>query len=271
MLISEKNIVLIGGGTMAEAIIKGLLTSRVTSPKRITVSELNPDRRSWINEEYGIQVTQPESLDLAPAHIIILAVKPDVLYSVLKRICMSVVPGQLVISVAAGVPLGVVEQALNPAVSVVRVMPNAPAIVQRGMIAVSRGRQATDAEVLLTRSIFSTIGLVMDIDEEHMDIFTVISGSGPAYVFYLMEAMIAAAAQHGLPPARILTIVAETIRGTGELVARIHENPQTMRERLVLPGGPTEAALATLEAGDVKTVIMRAIDTAVTRVRQQNE
>jgi pyrroline-5-carboxylate reductase len=265
MQLSEKNILFIGGGTMAEAIIKGLLTTHVTPPGMITVSDVDQNRLSWLHEEYRINTTTPETLDVTRARIIILSVKPDVLPEVLDTLSADITTSQTVISIAAGVATSEIEGRLKDNVAVVRVMPNIPAVVQSGMIAIARGASATDADVLYVRVLFSTVGLVMDIDEKLMDVFTVVSGSGPAYIFYLMEAMIAAATNHGMSKAQALSVVAAATRGAGEMIVRTHQQPQQLREQSILPGGPTEAAISVFDDNDLKSVIMHAIDAAIQR------
>jgi pyrroline-5-carboxylate reductase len=268
MQVSEKNILFVGGGTMAEAIVKGMLTTHITPPGRITVSDADANRLSWIHEEYRINTAKPDTINVGDAHAIILSVKPDMLPEVLETLSPDISPAQTVISIAMGVPIRDIESRLKDKVAVVRVMPNTPAIVQRGMIAIARGTAATEADVLFTRAIFSTIGLVIDIDEKLMDVFTAVSGSGPAYVFYFMEGMIAAAANHGMSKTQALSIVAETIRGAGEMIARTHEQPHQLREHVTLPDGPTKAAIDVFENNDLKSVVMHAIDAAIQRCNE---
>jgi len=262
---SEKNILFIGGGTMAEAIIKGLLTTHITPPDMITVSDVNESRLSWLHEEYNINTTMPDALDVTRARVIILSVKPEVLPEVLDTIRPEITLAQTVVSIAMGISISEIESKLNENVSVVRVTPNIPAVVQHGMIAVSRGTAATDADVLFVRDLFSTVGLVMDIDEKLMDVFTVVSGSGPAYVFYFMEGIIAAAINHGMSKSQALTVVSETFRGAGEMIIRTHQKPRQLRTQSTLPGGPTESAISIFDEHDLKTVVMHAIDAAIQR------
>lgn len=268
MQVSEKNILFVGGGTMAEAIVKGMLTTHITPPSRITVSDVNADRLSWIHEEYRINTATPDTIDVRNAHAIILSVNPEVIPEVLDTLSPDISPAQTVISIVMGVPIRDIERRLKNKVAVLRVMPNTPAIVQRGMIAVARGAAATEADVLFARAIFSTVGLVIDIDENLMDVFTAVSGSGPAYVFYFMEGMIAAAANHGMSRTQALSVVAETIRGAGEMIARTHEQPHQLREQVTLPDGPTKAAIDVFESHDLKSVVMHAVDAAVQRCNE---
>jgi pyrroline-5-carboxylate reductase len=268
MQITEKNILFIGGGTMAEALIKGLLTSHITSPEKITVSDVNESRLSWLHEEYRINTTVPEKLDVTRARIIILSVKPEVLPAVVDGISADITPGQIVISIAIGVSTSEIEKKLKDTVAVVRVMPNIPAVVQRGMIAIARGSFATEADTLYVRVLFSTVGMVMDIDETLMDTFTVVSGSGPAYVFYLMEGMITAAEKHGMSKTQALSVVAEVIRGAGEMIVRTHQQPAQLRVQSTMPGGPTDEAIRIFKEHDLNAVVIHAVDAAIKRCRE---
>ena len=268
MSVTTKRIAFIGAGNMAEALIKGMLVSKVISAKRIIAADVNAARLSWIHDEYGIKTESSNQRAAKWADIVVFAVKPQVLPEVLENIAPSLGPGKTVISIAAGVPTERIERALPKKTPVIRAMPNTPALVQRGVSAIAKGAFATRTHARLAREIFHSVGIVIQIEEKLMDAMTAVSGSGPAYAFLLMEAMMKAAVAHGLPREDALNIVAETVRGAGELVARTHQSPEKLRQRVTSPGGTTEAAIKVFQQKKLDATVAQAINAAVKRSRE---
>jgi len=180
-------------------------------------------------------------------------------------------PRQLVLSIAAGIPSGLIETFFTAHVPVVRVMPNTPALVGAGAAGVAAGRWAKPAHLKTAEQILSTVGLVVRVPEEAMDAVTAVSGSGPAYVFYVAEAMKEAALGLGLPPATADALVRQTILGAGRLLSSSAEEPQELRRRVTSPGGTTEAALGILEDGQLKSLFAKALTRAAERSKELSQ
>ena len=264
MSITGKHIAFVGAGNMAEALIKGLLQSKIVKAKQITASDVNKKRLRWLKEEYCIRTSSSNTDAIEKSDIILLAVKPQVLPELLVDISEKLA-GKLVISIAAGITISKIENALPKNTPVIRVMPNTPALVQRGAAAISCGKSAKKNHAVMAMDIFRSVGFAIQVDEKFMDIITAISGSGPAYVFYLMEAMIKQAVKGGIEPAEALHLVAETVRGAGELVDRTSRSPADLRKCVTSPGGTTEAALKVMKEHDFLGIVSDAISAAVKR------
>ncbi len=264
MSITGKKIAFIGAGNMAEALINGLLSSKIVSVKQITAFDVNGNRLDWLKNEYKIKITDSSTAAIEKSDVVILAVKPQVLPDVLERIGKTL-KDKLVISIAAGISTKKIENYLPKKTPVVRVMPNTPALVCRGAAAICRGKSATKTHASLAIDIFHSVGYAIQVKENLMDTITAVSGSGPAYVFYLMEAMVKSAIDGGMPKYKALNLVAETVRGAGELVIRTQELPGKLRERVTSPGGTTEAAIKILDINKVNYTLLTAITAASER------
>ncbi|MCX7005118.1 MAG: pyrroline-5-carboxylate reductase [bacterium] len=257
----------IGAGTMAEALIKGIIAAGITAPENILATDINLERLSWLRAEYGIRTEAPNARAAEHADVLLLCVKPQILPLVLRELGMVVTADQLVISIAAGMALPHLERAFDTAVPLVRAMPNTPALVQRGVTALAAGTHANAQHMHIAHELFRGVGSVVEVPEELMDTVTAVSGSGPAYVFFLMEAMRDAALQHGLSDELATHLVVETVRGAGELIAHTHELPHALRQRVTSPGGTTEAAVNVLQTCGVHAALVAAIEAAIARSR----
>jgi pyrroline-5-carboxylate reductase len=257
----------IGAGTMAEALLKGILAAGITAPENILATDINLERLSWLRAEYGIRTEAPNARAAEHADVLLLCVKPQILPLVLRELGLVVTADQLVISIAAGMALPQLERAFDAAVPVVRAMPNTPALVQHGVTALAAGTHARAPHLRIAHELFRGVGSVVEVPETLMDAITAVSGSGPAYVFYLMEAMRDAAMQHGLPDELATQLVVETVRGAGALIAHTHELPQVLRQRVTSPGGTTEAAVNVLQSCGVHDALVVAIEAAIARSR----
>ncbi len=264
----KKQIVFIGAGNMAEALIKGIINSRLASAKDITATDTNANRLSWIQEEYNIQTNSSNTDAIQKADIIILAIKPQMFPEVLEEIAPAINSQQLIISIAAGVTTAKIENIIGETSKVIRVMPNTPALVQKGVTAITRGFSATEKDELITNKIFGSVGMILNVKEDMMDIITATSGSGPAYIFYFMEAMIEAAEENGMSKIDALNVVTKTVCGAGKLVLLSHEQPKELRENVTSPGGTTQAALEVLEKNNFKKIIKEAVEAATFRSKE---
>ncbi len=264
----EKKIAFLGGGNMAEALIKGLLNAGATPPDRIVVTDVSPGRLAHLNKTYGITTRENNGDAAREAGIIVLSVKPQVIENVLAAISPVVDSSKLVISIAAGIALAKIEKALKENCRVVRVMPNTPALVLAGAAALAGGRNATADDLSLVQGIFNAVGRAVVVEEKLMDAVTGLSGSGPAYVFMIIDALSDAGVKAGLPRQLALELAAQTVYGSAKMVLETKEHPGKLRDMVTSPGGTTIEGLHALEKGKFRATIMNAVEAATARSRE---
>lgn len=254
---------ILGGGVMGETVLAGLLANGWTADD-VVVAEKSPKRRDELAERHGVRVLDnAEAAALAPT--VLIVVKPHDVGTVLDEIADSLRDGALVASLAAGVSTGTLEEHLPEGTPVARVMPNTPAQVAEGMAAISGGSAATDDHLATVTEIMSAIGSAVVVPEKQQDAVTGVSGSGPAYVFLVAEAMIEGGVQQGLPRDVATELAVQTLFGSAKLLRESGERPGTLRERVTSPGGTTAAGLRTLEDRAVRSAFMAAIEAAARR------
>jgi pyrroline-5-carboxylate reductase len=264
----EKTIGFLGAGNMAEALIRGLLHAAEVPPSSVAASGPRRDRLDELHERFGLRVTT-SNVELATSvDVLVLAVKPQILDKVLVEIGDRVPAGTLVISVAAGVPIAAVERRLVPGVRVVRAMPNTPALVQAGATAVARGAHATEDDLELARFLFDAVGLTVILDESQLDAVTGLSGSGPAYMFLILDALADAGVKVGLSRRNAQRLAAQTVMGSARLLLETDEHPGRLKDMVTSPGGTAIAGLHTLEAGGLRTTLINAVEAATLRARE---
>ena len=257
---------ILGAGVMGETVLSGLL--RAGWPvERILATDRRPDRQAELHEKYG--VTMLENADAAArAETVIVVVKPQDMADLLAEISPTIRPGSLVVSLAAGVSIASIESGLPAGTAVVRVMPNTPAQVDEGMAAISGGAHSTQEHLDRVTEILSATGRVIAVPERYQDAVTAISGSGPAYLFFVVEAMIEAGVHLGLPRDVATELVVQTMLGSAKLLRETGEHPTVLRERVTSPGGTTAAAIRELEEHKVRAAFMIAMEAARNRSRE---
>lgn len=268
-MIADKKLVFIGAGNMARAIVRGLLRKSLADPAQILVTDISEAQRISFSEEFGVQAGSDNAGAARQADVLVLAVKPQSFNEVLPGLRNALDPRKtLVISIAAGVRCGQIEHTLGTGVRVVRVMPNMPAFIGRGASAICAGHHAGEADLDLAENLFAATGIVARVTETDMDAVTALSGSGPAYVFYLIEAMLAAADRLGLDEDVATRLALATVKGAAELCESETETPAALRARVSSKGGTTLAALDVFEARGVKKALVEGITAAFERSRQ---
>jgi pyrroline-5-carboxylate reductase len=261
----------VGGGVMAEAIVQGLLSRKLVTPVEITVGEPRKERRDELTGRYGVRATGRNVEAVASSGIIVICVKPQDLHHVLAELKGRLKPEQLIISIVAGARLRTIsEGAAHEAV--VRVMPNTPAQYGEGMSVWTPTASVTKTQLEETRTILGALGKERFMDEERfLDMATAVSGTGPTYVFLVMEAMIDAAVHLGFPRHIAYELVTETMRGSIIYAMKSAKHPAELRNLVTSPGGTSAAALYQLEKGGLRTVISKAIWAAYERSRTLGE
>lgn len=266
-----KTLGFVGGGNMAEALVKGLLHAKVVPPEGIVVSDVKTERLAHFVELHGVRTTQDNHELVRTSDVIVLAVKPQVIDKVLALIGGDVKSGQLVISVAAGVPVSAIEARLPEGTHVVRSMPNTPATVQAGATAIAPGTHATDDDLEVARSLFAAVGRVVTLDETLLDAVTGLSGSGPAYVMLMIEALADGGVKVGLHRDTALLLAAQTVYGSAKLLLDTGEHPGRLKDMVTSPGGTAIAGLHTLESGGLRRTLIDAVEVATNRSAQLGE
>ncbi len=261
----------VGAGNMAEALVRGLLRARALSAARVRVSDIDPGRRDRLRRLFGVRAYERNADCVRGARVVVLAVKPQTLAGVVRGLRPALPRRALVISIAAGVHTAWLERRLPAGMRVARAMPNLPARVRAGVSAYCLGRRAGAADARRVDALFRCVGRVQALDEAHMDAVTALSGSGPAYVFFLAEIMIEAGRAMGLPEAAARELTLATLRGAARLLARSRQEPGELRRQVTSRGGTTAAALETLERGRVRACFVRAIRRARARARRLSE
>jgi pyrroline-5-carboxylate reductase len=258
----RSGLAIIGGGKIGEALLSGLV--RRGGPEGIVVCERSPERAAQLTERYGVPVLALTEA-AARARVLLLAVKPQDMGTLLGLLAGSVGAGHLVVSVAAGVPTSTIEAALPEGVPVVRVMPNTPALVDEGMSVLSAGAHADEGHLDEAEALLAAVGRVRRVPEAQQDAVTALSGSGPAYFFYLVEAMVDAGILLGLPRDLAVDLIVQTALGSAVMLRDSGEHPVQLREAVTSPGGTTIAAIRELERHSVRAALIAAIEAAHAR------
>ncbi len=267
-MVIDKKIAFLGGGNMAEALIKGMLAAGVARAEQLIANDVSTERLELLSRNYGIVVQKSQKDAVSRADIVILSVKPQVIDAVLVKIAPVADRSKLVVSIAAGVTVERIEKVLRGGPRVVRVMPNTPALVLAGAAGLAAGSSATDEDLALARQIFGAVGRAVVVDEKLLDAVTGLSGSGPAYVFTIIEALADAGVKAGLPRAMALELSAQTVYGAAKMVLETGEHPGKLRDMVTSPGGTTIAGLHELEKGKLRATLMNAVEAAALRSKE---
>ena len=260
---------ILGAGVMGETLLSGLVRAgrRVDN---LIVGEKRPERARELEERYGVAVAS--NVEAArKADTIAIVVKPQDMAGLLDEIATELRPGQLVVSLAAGITTAFIESRVPDGVAVVRVMPNTPALVDEGMAALAPGSHCDEAHLAEAEALMASTGRVLRIPERQMDAVTAISGSGPAYIFFVVESMIEAGVHLGLPRATATELVVQTLVGSARMLRETGSHPVVLREQVTSPGGTTAAALRELEIHKVRAAFLAAMEAARDRSRDLAE
>lgn len=262
----SKRTAVIGAGVMGETLLSGLIRAG-RSAEDLVVVEKRPERAAELSEKYGVPVVADVAA-AAEADTVLLVVKPQDMADVLGEIAPALRPGQLLVSLAAGITTSFIESHVPAGVAVVRVMPNTPALVDEGMAAISPGTHCDETHLAEAEDLLASVGKVVQVPEKQQDAVTAISGSGPAYVFFIVEAMIEAGVHLGLPRTTAYELAVQTLVGSAAMLRETGEHPAVLREQVTSPGGTTAAALRELEVHRVRAAFLAALEAARDRSRE---
>ncbi len=310
-LTREQRLFFLGAGSIGEAMLKGMVSAQLLPPQQITVcNRAHPARLQALERHYGVHICQDKQAEIAQADILLLAVKPFDLVAALQEIAPMVSPRQLIVSVVAGASTRVIEQCLlqyphtdlkkketpgtaptrsdtshfsgtlpkrssgfapGAAVPVIRAMPNTSSFVQASATALCRGRQATAAHVEIASDLFSAIGTSEVVDEAHMDAVTGLSGTGPAYFYYVAEALLEAGRACGLAGETCRALLVQTMYGAAKMLQETGTEPAELRHQVTSPNGTTMAAMAVLEQGEAQQLFLQAVQRATMRASEMGQ
>jgi pyrroline-5-carboxylate reductase len=270
MTTSSRTIGFIGAGNMAEAMLRGLLRGKDFAPGQVSASGPRVERVQELREKYGIEATTDNHVP-ASAEIVVLSVKPQIMSRVLDEVAQTISPEALVISIAAGVPVSTIQSRLAARTRVIRAMPNTPALVDAAATAIAGGEHVSEADLADAKRIFDAIGVTVVLEESQLDAVTGLSGSGPAYVFLILEALSDAGVKVGLSRRTAQLLAAQTLLGSAKLLLETNEHPGRLKDMVTSPGGTAITGLHTLEHGGVRTTLMNAVEAATKRSRELGE
>jgi pyrroline-5-carboxylate reductase len=276
----NKKVGFIGAGNMAEAMINGLIQSAACKPGEMWASDVRDARLTQLHKTYAIHTSTDNVQVFEESDVVILAVKPQHMDEVLGVIATTfprTIQGvTLIISIAAGYPIKKIEAHLYPPLDqdakgllpIVRAMPNTPALALAGMAGMAGNEYAKTSDLRDARAILEAVGQVIECDEKDLDAVTALSGSGPAYMFYFVEAFVKVGATLGLRPSHAMKLTLETMKGAAKLLEETNEPPADLREKVTSKGGTTEAALKVMERYQVKRALMEAVQAAAHRSKE---
>ncbi len=264
----KERIGFIGGGKMGEALVKGVLRAKLSSAGKIIVSDVDKKRCQILEKATGIKTTQENKKVTSGSDIIILAIKPNVMGDILEELKNDITPKHLVVSIAAGIPLNFIESVLNEGCRIVRVMPNTPCLVGETAAGYALGKNATRGDGKLVGEILNAVGKSYLLEEKHLDAVTGLSGSGPAFVYTVIEALSDGGVKMGLPRDISTKLAAQTVLGAAKMVLETGMHIGVLRDFVTSPGGTTIAGLHALEKGGIRNALINAVEAATKKSKR---
>ncbi len=270
-MLKNRQVGLVGTGNMGEALIKGLLHGHVCKPEQILCSDTRPERLKAVRETYGVKGTSHNIEVVKHSEILILAVKPQIMKQVISEVSKYLDLSKLIISIAAGVPLNAIESCAKKELKLIRVMPNICVSVREGVSAIAGGKHVHKEDLMIAKTIFDSVGKSLFVEENLLDAVTGLSGSGPAYIFLIIDALADAGVKVGLSRGDALILASQTVLGAAKMLIETGEHPGKLKDLVTSPGGTAIAGLHTLEEGGLRTTLMNAVEVATQRSKTLGE
>lgn len=267
-MLNGKRLAFVGGGNMAEAMLRGLLAAKLMGPDDVFVSDVREDRLAYLQETYRVHTSTSNAEVASKAEVLVLAVKPQIMGQVLDGLIDVVNGEKLLVSIAAGITTTFIADKFPGPVRVIRVMPNTPALVLEAASALTRGSRATPEDLEIANRLFRAVGKVVIVDESLMDAITGLSGSGPAYIFLIIDALSDAGVKVGLSRDVAQLLAAQTVLGAARMVLETKKHPGELKDMVTSPGGTAIAGLHTLEQGGLRTTLINAVEVATLRSKE---
>jgi pyrroline-5-carboxylate reductase len=259
---------ILGAGNMAEALIKGVISAGKFKPADISVSDILKDRLEHLKKSCGVNVEPDNASLINKSDLVVIAVKPKDVDLALADLKANLGAKTVVLSIAAAISTSYIENVIGRKTAVIRAMPNTPALVGSGMAAVSRGKNTVDRDMEEAKKILGAVGKVIEVEEKYMDIVTAVSGSGPAYVFLFLEALVEAGVKSGLDKGTAETLAYNTVLGAAKMVLETKESPESLRKKVTSPGGTTEEAVKVFESKGLKRTVEEAVKAAMEKSKK---
>jgi pyrroline-5-carboxylate reductase len=270
-MLKNKQVGILGAGNMGEALIHGLLYGHLCRPDQIFCSDVRPERLKVIREKYAVKTTSHNAEVVKQSDIIILSVKPQIMKQVVEEIAKYLDLSKLIISIAAGVPLNAIEACARKDLKLIRVMSNICVSVREGASTIAGGRHALKEDLMMAKTIFDSVGKSLFIEEGLLDAVTGLSGSGPAYLFLIIDALADAGVKVGLSRDDALILASQTVLGAAKMLIETGEHPGKLKDMVTSPGGTAIAGLHTLEEGGLRTTLINAVEVATQRSKALGE
>lgn len=270
-MLQSKKIAFIGTGNMGTALLNGVLNNELTTPQQIGASDVDTAKLSQLSEQWGIQTFTDNIQAVKFADIVVLAVKPQALARVINDIKPHCQSKQLLVSVVAGIRSDIIQSMLGKKIPIVRVIPNTPALISAGASGICAGEHADSDHLNLVRAILGSVGNVVSVTEDLMDAVTGVSGSGPAYVFMFIEALIDGGVQMGLSRTAARELAVQTVQGAAKLIEASGKHPAQLKDQVTTPAGTTVQALYELEKGGLRSTVISAVRAAALRSKELSE
>jgi len=270
-MLKNRQVGLIGTGNMGEALVKGLLHGHVCKPEQIFCSDTRPERLKAIREIYGVKGTSHNIEVVKHSDILILAVKPQIMKQVVSEVAKYLGLSKLIISIAAGVPLDAIESCAKKELKLIRVMPNICVSVREGVSAIAGGKHIHKEDLMIAKTIFDSVGKTLFVEENLLDAVTGLSGSGPAYIFLIIDALADAGVKVGLSRDDALLLASQTVLGASKMLIETGEHPGKLKDLVTSPGGTAITGLHTLEEGGLRTTLINAVEVATKRSKALGE
>jgi len=261
-------IAVLGAGKMGGILVQAFLRSGLFSREHVSATVAHEARAASLTLQFGVPVTTDNLKAAKEADIILLGVKPQQMHDVVLGIAPALRPGKLLISFAASVKTSAIEEAAGCQISVIRAMPNTPAMLGAGITAICRGKFVTDQQLALAEQIFATVGRTVVVDEKHMDAVTGLSGSGPAFLYIIIEALAEAGVNVGLPRDIATLLAAQTTYGAAKMVLETGSHPALLKDEVTTPAGCTVEGILELEEGGLRVTLIKAVKRATERARE---
>ncbi len=271
-MLNSKKIGFIGSGNMGEALISGLIVSESAIAENIICSDVREEQLQSLEEKFGVRTTTDNNQVVTWSDIIIYAVKPQMMAAVLRETADCLDMSKIIISIAAGVPMAAIESCLNKDLRLIRVMPNVAVSVKEGAAAIAAGNNAKEEDIQLAMSIFNSVGKSVFLNENYlMDAVTGLSGSGPAYIFLIVDALADAGVKVGLARQDAIALAIQTVLGSAKMLEETKAHPGQLKDMVTSPGGTAIAGLHTLEKGGLRTTLINAVEAATLRSKELGE
>jgi pyrroline-5-carboxylate reductase len=267
-MLKNQTIAVVGAGHMAGALIGGMVRSKLVPAKGIVATRRSAEALAELQKKWGVRTSTDNTKAVAEAGIVVLAVKPQMAKKVLEELAGTIRKDQLVISVMAGIPTAAINKALRVDCPVVRAMPNTPCLVDAGATAIAAGAHANEKDLAKAEAVFKSVGLVVTLPESALDAVTGLSGSGPVYIYMVIEAMIDGGVKMGIPRAVAAKLAAQTVYGAAKLVIETGKHPAVLKDEVTTPGGTAITAIHVLESKGLRSVLIDGVEAATKRSQE---